>query len=84
MIWLDLPVKEPMLLNRTVAVYRPGQQVRLKQKMVVFSPEKGGQVDISDLKAEGVVGQSLTRGHGCFVRTQFLLLALEAIPVLEF
>jgi hypothetical protein len=35
-----------MLLNRTVAVYRPGQQVRLKQKMTIFYQVKGGQVYI--------------------------------------
>ena len=33
-IWFDLPVEETVLLDRTVAVHRPGELVRLKYKIV--------------------------------------------------
>ena len=33
-IWFDLPVEETVLLDRTVAVHRPGELVRLKYEIV--------------------------------------------------
>ncbi len=66
-----------MLLNRTVAVYRPGQQVRLKQKMTVFLPEKGGQVDNC-----AHIGWGGTVVDRVLSSTQFLLPALKAVITL--